>query len=204
MYTRSLVLAFALCASVGCDDGRPAAPAPPGAPAAPGAAPGEPPAADGLIDNPEYASWARYKPGTVVRKRIATSTSDDTYMDYTITLAALTPQRADIDVVLTYHAQGTSADSPVSRQVIDARVPAKPSPLTDPSTTTGEETLTVDGRAFKTVWTRTVERKADQTTTVTIWTSDEFPGRQVRIETKIEGSDPSITRTNVVRLIPAP
>jgi hypothetical protein len=152
--------------------------------------------ASNLVDSPKYLAWKKfppgskasyeydslheYKPGTNQYTRTKISSS-------TLTLVSIDAERAIVKTESTISgkiAGRNGPDTTSSDQLIfKAKQAAPGAPVDDPSriVTSGEETLTINGKKIATKW-ECVTRAGDPMTFTKTWTSDEVPGGLVRTQ----------------------
>ena len=155
------------------------------------------------IDNPEFASWNKFKVGATVTLRAdMTAAGNKTTNESTHTLKS---KSADKIVVTTVNKTFVNIPGQGQREIAtpaaDREIPAKLPKITLPPTapnvpkpkvTTGEETLTVAGKSIKCKWTQSVVKGPMGTVTAKTWTSSEVPGGTV----KMSSSKRQVTSAN--------
>ncbi len=159
------------------------------------------------VENPLYKSWAGFKQGTSVVQRAVTEVAGNNAVTTTTTTYTLL-DRTDDQVVIEMQAftkryDGTETNNPpqqFTNQKWFTLPPgmsksdfAKPAGQTDQ----GEETLTLGGKAYKTMWHKSKDRNEAGEVLVQTWTSDEVPGGLVKSITHT----PSIGKTTMLELV---
>jgi len=148
--------------------------------------------ASNLVDSPKYLAWKKFPPGAKA------SYANDLLHEYkpgtnqytrskisriTLTLQSIDDERAIVKAESTVsHMNGGDMSS--SDQLIFKAKEAPPrAPVDDPTrvTTSGEETLVINGKKIATRW-ECVARANDPMTFTKTWTSDEVPGGLVRTQ----------------------
>lgn len=153
------------------------------------------------IDNPMYKMWASYKPGTYVTMKSETDMGGTKSTSTTTTkLIEVTADKLVLEMTMTSKVEVPGVDIPATTNTMKQDVPAKmdkpAEQKTDekaPKPKEGEEELTVNGKKIKCKW---IEMTMEQGGTKTVsksWTSDEVPGKTVKTETKMDGTDKPIT-----------
>ena len=145
------------------------------------------------VDNPQYKSWAAYKPGTMVKQKMTskmTMGDQETTTKTTITktLKKLTAEKAVLAVVVEINVGGNKITQPAREQEVPAKVAkeAATQPAVPPGTKMtkkgeGDETITVGGKKYKTHWIEWHMVSDSVETTTKNWTSDKVPGRMVKM-----------------------
>jgi hypothetical protein len=161
-------------------------------------------------NNPAYESWAKHKPGTMVKiKTVSDAAGNKTEIEQTMTLKDVNPERVVIEVATSMSMMGQKMDQPAQTMEIKANEPAPASmtgkdttdqPKPDMTTKEGEETVTVAGKSVKCKVTETTMKQGDMTVHTKVWMSPEIPGMLVKMENKTEGSVASMTTTEIVAL----
>ena len=136
-------------------------------------------------DAPEYLTWKKFPPGTkaVLETRLLSEASPGTdrytrtlISRITMRLDSVDEQRAIVSTTSTiFERNGQSHQSPPDQLIYPARR-SPPGRQDDTwTTTTGEETLVINGRKIATKW-ESVARANDPMTFTKTWRSDEVPG----------------------------
>jgi hypothetical protein len=182
---------FVLLAAAGCN--RPA-PAPEPVKAAP-ATPTE------RIPNPQYASWAKFKPGTRVVVRSTTSTDGHdgkTSTTTTTTLVEVTPTDVAIETqTKSRRYDGHEENNPpsVHRLPKELAVPVGAAAKTPGET--GEETVIVGGKTYSSKWHKGKDRNEGGEVSVQTWTSDAVPGGFVKSVSRT----PAVGKTTTLEVV---
>ena len=163
--------------------------------------------AEEIVDNPEYQSWSRFKPGTTVTLSLETTTRGRTRKaEITSTLVELTAEDAVVE--------GTSKNIEPSSQSIakvkDA-IPAKvkkadvggpeimPPGMKGQTMMLGDEDVTVGGKTYtcNVVQFTMTDKQSGLKTTGKSWTCQEVPGRSVKLEASTTGAAEFVTKTTL-------
>jgi hypothetical protein len=168
--------------------------------------------ADGqdTFENPEYTSWAKFKPGTSLTVKVTSTVggkSNETVI--TNTLVSVAADKLVLETAVTDKAGGKEVIHPGQKRDVPKTVPILPGfkkedlpgPGRKPPGTVeeGTETLKVGGTEYKAKWYRIkqtvpgggeIEGKT--------WMSDEVPGSVLKSETSVKGSMPVGTKMEVV------
>jgi hypothetical protein len=148
--------------------------------------------AQDTVDNPQYQEWAKWREGAFVTLK-SESVIDGQVQVVTIqtqTLKKLTAEKAVVEYATTTEAGGQTIKAPPMTLDIVARFPKVKVNPTDPkfdpkdipkfTETKGRETLTISGKKLDCEW-HQVEFMGFTTKT---WTSDQVPGRLVKMESR--------------------
>lgn len=158
-----------------------------------------PAAAQDTVDNPVYASWAKFKPKTaVVLKSVATTSimgnESKTETEITYTLTELTDEKAVIEMTSVTKVMGNEIKSPAIKLSHLKKVP-KPAPAVPPEgqkaapkPEEGTETVKVGGTEYKAKWMKVKSSANGNESESKTWTSDEIPGTMLKSETTITGT----------------
>ena len=127
------------------------------------------------VDNPQYKSWAKFKPGTAVTMK---TDAAGTTIETTTTLVEVTPEKVVVESKMKM-AGMEGMDMPATKMDIPAKVAqAAGGTATGPAPVTKDEEVEVAGKKYKT---KVTETKSGDTVSKT-WTSDEVPGMMVKME----------------------
>ena len=157
--------------------------------------------------NPEYAQWARFKPGTYVtleRKVLEHGENNvgvveamahppgATVMRINTKLTDLNKDKAVLEETRIDLGDGSETQMPADTVTLyangevshaDVSLMEKPSAPQTVKQTEGDETLTVMGNQIKTHWVETQVRTGKELSTAKDWLSDDVPGGLVKEET---------------------
>jgi hypothetical protein len=144
---------------------------------------------DTSVENPAYLAWKKFQPGATANyvsdllHEVKPGTDQYTrsrISRWSFTLVSIDAERAIVRLNDTVNHMSGGSTSSSDDRIIKARV-AAPGKVDDPSrvTTTGEETLTINGKEIHTRW-KCVTQAKDPLTFTKTWTSDEIPGGVVR------------------------
>jgi len=142
------------------------------------------PGPDEMVDNPPFANWAQFKPGTTVMQKEVVSMSDGRKLEQLITykLVQKSKDRVVIESTINEKTAG-STESIRALNTYPARVKMRDvSTETGPdvSVTEGKEEMTVKGRKLAVEWVEAVTRNGDDVWTEKMWTAREIPGGIVK------------------------
>jgi len=150
---------------------------------------GEPkPKPDEIVNNPPYAHWSAFKPGTSVTQHEVVRLPNGIKLEENITSTLVTREKDKVVVETTLTDAGVAGESEVaeSTKTIDT-YPAKVkmSEVDTPAeasvaVTEGVEEVDVKGQKVSTEWVQAVTRSGDEVTTEKVWTARDIPGGIVR------------------------
>jgi hypothetical protein len=174
--------------------------------------------AGNLVDSPKYLAWKKfpagskasydnsllheYQPGTDQYTR--TKISHDTF-----TLVSIDGERAIVKVESTSSGKIAGRSGPDTSSddqlIFKAKQAAPGAPVNDPSrtVTSGEETLTINGKKIATRW-ESVARAGDPMTFTKTWTSDDVPGGLVRTQQQSHSQITGQTYRDIQQTLLAP
>lgn len=154
-------------------------------------------------NNALYDSWAKHKPGTMVKVKMVTEAAGNkTEMETTQTLKEVTPEKVVVDTQTTMTMMGQKLEQPAQPMEIPAKMEAgqaaaaQAQKAADVEVKESEETVTVSGQSVKA---KVVETK-DKTTWSKAWTSADVPGTVVKMESKTTGDMATSTTMELVEM----
>src|SRR5262245_18307148 len=213
MRTFGLISVLLLATVVGCDVGASTTKAPAVAIPKDGdddREPADPSAAGGdreKIENPQYTSWAGFKPGTTVVHRTvtkATGTDGETVTTSRYKLVELTADKAIVEVQnSTRRYDGHEANNPPEKFTHRKYLLLPPGVRKDgvgkPAgvTAEGEETVRVGEKEYKAKWYRGNDRNEAGEMLTQVWSCPDVPGGLVRSVT----DTPAIGKTTTTELV---
>jgi hypothetical protein len=171
-----------------------------------------------LADSPKYLAWKKFPPGskasyeTDLLHEYKPGTNQYTKSKIsrlTLALQSIDDERAVVKAESTVSGKvggRNGADTSSSNELIFKAKEAPPGPpVDDPTrvTTTGEETLTINGKKIATKW-ECVTRADDPMTFTKTWTSDEVPGGLVRTQQQSHAEITGQTYRNISQTLYAP
>jgi hypothetical protein len=150
------------------------------------------------IDNPNYKTWASYKPGSWAKYTIVSDGGNfKTEMVMTMKLMEVTPEKVTLEYSNTMNVGGQKIDTPPQKSDIPAKTEkAAGDDKTKVDVTTkdaGQEDVAVGGKSYKCKVQETTTKSPQGTATGKSWTSEEVPGGTVKAVTKMEGAAASTT-----------
>jgi hypothetical protein len=159
------------------------------------------------VENPQYRSWAAFKPGTTVTRRTtteATGGEGKTLTTTTDTLLEVTD--AFVKIRTQSHSRrydGYETRNPPDEYKLARLIPLPPGVSKEQfgkpagGGEQGEETVTVAGKEYRTRWHKGKDRNEAGEVEVRVWSSDEVPGGLVKSVTRI----PAIGKTTTIELV---
>jgi len=155
--------------------------------------------ADETIDNPEFANWSKFKPGTSVTiKTVNEFSGMSTESTMKTTLLEVGADKIVVETAISMTVSGMKIDNPPMKRDI-----AKTITLTDEykkakaeaekhkadvKTEEGTETLTIGGVECKCKWQRSKISIMGNDVESKIWTCDDVPGITVKMESTTSGA----------------
>lgn len=140
------------------------------------------PGQEEMVANPEYAAWAKQKPGAWVKWSVETTGAMKVASELTSRLKELSAEKAVLEETAVL---STGGDPHVATRVVPAKIRKGQTAEGDKFTVQkeGEETLTIKKRELKCRWAelRLTERPGRS---VKIWRTDEIVGGVARTVTK--------------------
>jgi len=161
------------------------------------------------VENPEYAAWAKFKPGTALTVKVVSAAANTTTeVLLTNTLVQVGADKLVIETAVTTKAGGMEFKQPAMKRDVPKTVtlPAgvkkdeMPAPGKKPPGTVeeGTETIKVGGAEYKTKWYRIKSNTNGVEVEGRTWMSDEVPGMVVKSETTVKGPMTATTKMEVV------
>jgi hypothetical protein len=159
-----------------------------------------------MVPSPQYTSWAKHKPGTVVTMKSDMTTAGMAMtMDMTQTLKEVNPDKAVVDVGVKLNMGGMNQESKQVNEIA-AKV-AKghevvPADFQGTSKQVGNEKLTVAGKSYDCTVYEIAGDSPQGKSTGKIWHTPEIPGGMAKMEMKVEGQMGATISMNVVSIQP--
>ena len=161
------------------------------------------PGPDEMIDNPPFANWAQFKPGTIVTQKEVVSMADGRKLEQLITYKLV--QKNKQRVVVESTIKDTMASTTESTRTVNtypARVKMRDLSETgsDASVTEGKEEMTVKGKKLAVEWVEAVTKSGDDVWTEKMWTAREIPGGIVK-QTVVHKRGDKLVTDSVLEMI---
>jgi hypothetical protein len=154
--------------------------------------------ADEKVDNPEYEHWAQFKPGSFSKVKWTVVVDGVTIkMVVTTTLKKVTSEKVEIQTKTVTSTEGVKDNLSVTNEPIPAKVkreklkiePKEVGKLPDGREVLdlkrGQEKIKIRGEEIATEWIETKikikNKKEDRTIVSKTWTSEDIPGRVVKM-----------------------
>ena len=162
------------------------------------------PGPDEVIDNPPFANWAQFKPGTIVTQKEVVSMPDGRKLEQLITykLVQKNKERVVVESTVKDKMAGATESSrtvntyPARVKMRDVSTETGP----DVSVTEGKEEMTVKGRKLAVEWVEAVTRSGDDVWTQKMWTAREIPGGIVK-QTVVHKRGDKLVTESVLEMI---
>jgi hypothetical protein len=155
-----------------------------------------------LVDNPQYASWAKHKPGTSVTMKMSQEMGGQSRdMELKQTLKEVKPDEVTVELQMT--AMGQSM--PPTPLKIKSKVPpdeAKYGQLPPGAKADikemGNESVTVAGQTYNCKVSEVTGEAEGMKSAGKLWRSDEVPGEVVKMEMNTEGANAGTMKMELV------
>jgi len=148
----------------------------------------EKPKPDEMVNNPPYAHWSAFKPGTTVTQREVVTLADGKTMEQVITAKLVKREKDKVVVETTMTEAGGGAktgmiESTKTVETFPAKV--KMSQVDTPAevgvkVTEGVEDVDVKGKTVSTEWVEATTQNGDEAVIEKIWTARDVPGGIVK------------------------
>jgi len=154
--------------------------------------------------NPMYDSWSKHKAGTnVVLKNVSDMGGNKTETEITYTLIEVTPEKVVVEMKSSMVVMGNKMDVPGMKMDIPAAAPAAPATPADApkvDSKTSEETVTVDGKDYKTTVSEVKMDQANSVSTSKSWMCNDVPNLLVKSVTTMEKPMAGTMTTELVKV----
>src|SRR5262245_29399453 len=162
------------------------------------------PGPDEMVDNPPFANWAQFKPGTIVMQKEVVSLPDGRKLEQLITYKLVQKNKEHVVVESKVKDKAGGATErhrrlhtyPARVKMGDVRTETGP----DVSVTEGKEEMTVKGRKLAVEWVEAVTRSGDDVWTEKMWTAREIPGGIVK-QTVVHKRGDKLVTESVLEMI---
>jgi hypothetical protein len=161
-------------------------------------------------NNPAYESWAKHKPGTMIRTRmVSEAAGNKTQIETTQTLKEVTPEKVVLETKSSMEMMGQKMDQPAQPLEIPAKAGAAAPGMTptaeqpkqpDMEVKESEETVTVAGKSVKAKVVEMKGKQAGMDMWTKTWTSNDVPGTLVKMESKTGGEMASSSTLELVEM----
>lgn len=160
------------------------------------------------IDNPEFAQWSKYKPGTSVTLKNTTeamNVKSESLITTKLVEVGTDKLVVEVTFVMTFNGMEIK-QPPMKRDVPKQIVLPKGTPKFDPKDPKqkfdgkmeeGTETLKIAGGEFKAKWSKTTFEAGGNKIETKTWMSDDIPGGVLKSETTTSGTMSATIKTEV-------
>lgn len=152
------------------------------------------------VDNPAYQGWSNWREGASVTTKTESAKNGKVESSFkqTQTLKSLSAEKAVVNASMELEVSGKPFTTDPTPTEIVAKFKAVPQTknapnAAEPKTTKGQEKLTVNGKTLSCEW---QEYEIAKGQTVRTWTSDDVPGRTVKMV-----STNDTTKTTIVVVV---
>ena len=137
-----------------------------------------------MVDNPPFANWAQFKPGTTVMQKEIVSMPDGSKIEQMIThkLVQKNKERVVVETIVKDKMAGTEESTretkvyPAKVKMSEVNTESGP----DVAVTEGKEEMTLKGKKLAVEWVEAVTKSGDDVWTEKMWTAKEIPGGVVK------------------------
>jgi len=162
------------------------------------------PKADDMVNNPPFANWSAFKPGTSVTQKEVVTLADGSKVEMTKTLKLVKKSKDQVVVEATIKQSGGGA---VESQTTATSYPAKVkrSDVDTPddqtaSVTEGKEQVELEGKKIDTEWVEATTKNGDDVMVEKIWTAKDVPGGIVK-QTMSEKKGDKVVSVSVLDIV---
>lgn len=149
-----------------------------------------------LVENQQYQSWAKHKPGTQVNASMTMNVQGQQIKsEITQKLVEVTPEKAVIEVSTKMNVPGVNVPPQTQKQEVPAKVAASkadisalPEGVTGEVKEVGNEKVTIDGTEYDCKVSEFTGEQNGVKMTGKVWSSMELPGGTAKVETKATGA----------------
>lgn len=148
-----------------------------------------------MVENPQYASWAKHNPGTSVVMAMTTDAQGQHMeMEITQTLVEVTDDKVVIEVKNKMQMMGQTHEMPAQTVDIDAKVAKDkasavnlPPGATGTSKEIGTEKIEIGGKSFECTVTEFSGEFQGTSSTGKVWSHKDIPGTVAKTEVETQG-----------------
>ena len=159
-----------------------------------------------LVDNPQYTSWAKHKPGTSVTMKMTQAMGGQNRdMELKQTLKEVTPDQVTIELQMSAMGQQMPATPLTIKKKVtpdEAKYGQLPPGAKADVKEVGNETVTVAGKEYNCKVSEVTGEAQGSKSKGKLWRSEEVPGEVVKMEMTSEGTASGSMKMEIV--VPAP
>lgn len=143
-------------------------------------------------DNPEFANWSKFKPGTTAKLKVTSEFGGNkTAATVTTKLVEVKGDKLVLEMESETEVMGKPLKVPAQKRDVAKTIEVKegqPKPSLKPEGTTdeGTETVKVGGAEVKTKWYKFKTKTPMGEVSGQVWTSEEVPGMVVKMTSKAD------------------
>jgi len=157
-----------------------------------------------MVDNPPFANWAQFKPGTTVIQKEIVSMPDGSKIEQMIThkLVQKNKERVVVETIVKDKMAGTEESTretkvyPAKVKMSEVNTESGP----DVAVTEGKEEMTLKGKKLAVEWVEAVTKSGDDVWTEKMWTAREIPGGIVK-QTLVHKRGDKVLTESVLEMI---
>ena len=162
------------------------------------------PGPDEMVNNPPYANWSAFKPGTKVVQKETVTLADGSkvVLDQTFKLVERTKQKVVVEIDVKQSGAGAmeSSKTVVSYPAMVKRSDADTPRDQSGSITEGKEQVDFKGKKIEAEWLEVSSTSGDEITTEKIWTARDVPGGIVK-QTMTKKKGDKVISDSVLELV---
>ena len=142
------------------------------------------PKPDEMVNNPPFANWSMFEPGTTVSQQETVTLADGSKVQLTKTLKLVSKSKDQVVVESTVKQSGGGAvESETTATAYPAKVKRKDVDTPDDASATvteGKETVDFKGKKIEAEWVEATVKEGESSWTEKIWTAKDVPGGIVK------------------------
>lgn len=157
-----------------------------------------------MVDNPQYVSWSKQKPGTkIIQQNQMTAQGVAMSQDITQTLIAVTPEKATVEIAVTMEMMGQKHEQK-QKQDIAAKVEKGKEYLAADAQGTvkslGKESLSIGGKDYECEVIEVSGENKQGKFTGKLWNSLQVPGNLAKMEMSMGSPASTTTKLTVTQI----
>jgi len=158
--------------------------------------------AQGLVDNPQYTSWAKHKPGTSITMKMSQAMGGQNRdMELKQTLKEVKPDELTVELQMSAMGQTMPATPLKIKSKVspdEAKYGQLPPGAKADVKEVGTESVTVGGQTYNCKVSEVTGEAEGTKSTGKLWRSDEVPGEIVKMDMTTEGANPGTMKMELV------
>jgi hypothetical protein len=162
------------------------------------------PKPDEMVNNPPFAHWSSFAPGTTVTQKETVSLSDGSKVEQVITAKLLEKTKEHVVVETTVNVTGGGVvEKATTATTYPAKVKMSQADTPDSameSITEGKEEVDVKGKKVTAEWVEAVTKNGDEVSTTKVWTAQDIPGGIIK-QTLVRKKGDKVLSESVLELV---